>query len=357
MAKDLMTENPVTIDFNSTMSEAASLMQKSRVHELVVVRNNEPVGMLSCRSLVERSVKTDQKISGSMFMPPFISAEESLDDVVNILLFCGSRDLPVTSGGQLVGVISEIDVIKTLANNRTARDVMRPIKHYARLGSSVTDAREKIIKHKINRLPVVDESGKLRGILSTIDMLDILFPKKSQRIGERGGEKTAAVNVDNVMETKVFTVGPGEKINNVVNLIKNNRISSVIVVENGLPAGIITPKCLLSLMAPTSRTSANVVITGLSDYNMKNKLAVDRLVRKSLSRMERITNPIAIILDFKEHRKQENKGKTNYEIKSRVKASDGNFFSSSSGWSLSKTVNDVLDGLEKEIKKKIGKRA
>ncbi len=357
LVKDLMTKNPVTIDFNSTMAQAASLMQTNRVHELIVVRNDELAGMLSCRSLVGRSVKSGQKLSGSIFTPPMIGPEEGIDTAVEMLLFCGSRDLPVSSGGKLAGVISEIDVIKTLTNNRTARDVMRPIKFYASENDSVSDAREKLIKYNINRLPVLDKNGRLKGILSTLDLLDTVFSQKSLTTGNRSGEKITGATAGNLMETNVFTVKPDEKINYIINVIKENRISSLMVVDDGRVVGIITPKCLLSLMVPPKDASTNVVITGLSDYNMENKLAVDRLVRKRLSRMERFTETISINLDFKEHRKQEKKGKTNYEIKARIKAADGNFFSSSSGWNLPQAVNDVLDGLETEIKKKTKKRS
>ncbi|MBI4167618.1 MAG: CBS domain-containing protein [Candidatus Aenigmarchaeota archaeon] len=355
IVRDVMTESPVCIDFNSTMAQAASLMQTNRVHELIVVRNGELAGMLSCRSIVGRSVKSEQKLSGSVFIPPTIGPEEKIDTAVEMLLFCGSRDLPVLSGRKLVGVVSEIDVIKTLTNNRTARDVMRPIKFYTSENDPASGAREKIIKHNINRLPVLSKDGKLKGMLSTLDLLDIVFPQKGQRVGNISGEKITGTKVGNLMETNIFTVKPDEKINSVVNVIKENRISSLIVIDDGRAVGIITPKCLLSLMMPLKDVSTNVVITGLSDYNMENKLAVDRLVRKSLSRMERLTETISITLDFKEHRKQENKGKTNFEIKARIKTANGNFFATSSGWILAQVVNDVLDGLEREIKKKIGK--
>lgn len=352
-----MTQKPVSIGFNATMAEAASLIQRTGVHELIVVRNNEPVGMLSCRSLVGRSVKPEQKVSGSVFVPPTVSPDDTLESAVEMLLTCGSRDIPVSEGGHLVGVVSEIDVIKTVANNRTAKDVMRPIKYYLKSGDFAADARAKIIRHDINRLPVVDADGKLQGIVSTIDLIDTLFPKKGQRTGERSGEKTGDVAIDNLMEKKVFTVARDEKMSKVVSLIKNNRVSSVIVIDDGSPVGIITPKCLLGLMPTQEKVYTNIAISGLSDYNIENKTAVERLVRKSVAHMERFTNPISITLDFKEHRKQESKGKTNYEIKARVKTADGNFFATSSGWKLQTAVNDVLDGLEREIRKSSGKRA
>ncbi|MBI4177005.1 MAG: CBS domain-containing protein [Candidatus Aenigmarchaeota archaeon] len=357
IVRDVMTENPVVIDFNATMGDAANLIQRTGVHELMVVRNGETVGMLSCRSLIERSVKPEQKVSGSIFVPASLSPDDTLESAVETLLTCGSRDLPVTEGGRLVGVVSEIDVIKTVANNRTANDVMRPIKYYLKLGDFAADARSKIIRHNINRLPVLDAGGRLQGIVSTIDLIGALFPQKSQRVGERSGEKTGDVIVDNLMEKKIFTVARDEKISKVTALIKNNRVSSIIVVGGGVPVGIITPKCLLGLMPQQKEVSTNVAISGLSGHNTDNKAAVERLVRKSVARMERLTNPISIALDFKEHRKQENRGKTNYEIKARAKTSDGNFFATSSGWKLQAVVNDVLDSLEREIKKSEGKRA
>ncbi len=360
-AEDIMTADPVTIDYNATVSDAINLVKENRIHELVVIRDGKPVGMLSPRALVERSVKLGEKISKLMFVSPTIQKKDDAKRIVEIFMLSGSRDLPVLDGDKLAGVVSEMDVLTTVENGRKAKDVMRPIKYFSKVGEAASDARKKIIKHKINRLPVIDNNGGLAGVLSTIDLLDFVLPasawRKGQRKGETTGEKIGNVRIESVMKEKVYSVKPEESLNTVIAMMKDNGISSVIVTDNQKPIGIITPKCILSMMMPVADSLTDLVVTGLSDGYIDKKYLVENAARKSIARMEKLTDIISLVLDFKEHRKIEGHEKAKYEIKARVKSSAGNFYATSVDWNINKAVRDVMESLEREIKKNLGKRA
>ncbi|MBI1971986.1 MAG: CBS domain-containing protein [Candidatus Aenigmarchaeota archaeon] len=360
-AEDIMTEDPVSIDYDSTVSDAINTVKNNRVHELVVLRDGKPVGMLSPRALVERSVKLDEKVSKLMFVSPTLQKDDAVERVVGIFMLSGSRDLPVLERGKLVGVVSEMDVLGTVENGRKAEDVMRPIKYVSKVGESAVDARRKIINHKINRLPVIDGQGRLAGILSTIDLLDFVLPTKSWtrggRKGDATGNKMGDVKIETLMQDRVYTVNPDHRLNDVIGVMKTNNVSSVIVVRGKEPVGIITPKCILGLMARPQLQSTELVVTGLSGNYIDKKYIVETVSRKAMPRMENLTEIISIVMDFKEHRKQESREKAKYEVKARVKASDGNFYATSVDWDLGRVTRDVLDKLTREIKKKLGKRA
>lgn len=360
-AQDIMTSDPVSIDYSATVSDAINLVKSNRVHELVVMKGGKLAGMLSPRALVERSVKLDEKISKLMFVSPTLQKNDDVGRIAEIFMLSGSRDLPVVDGGRLVGVVSEMDVLASVDNGRSAKDVMRPVKYLSAVGETVVDARKKIINHRINRLPVVDHGGKLVGILSTIDLLDFVLPaprwRKGQRKGETTNEKMGEVKIESIMQEKVYSVGPEESLNNIIGAMKANSISSVIVLENRKPVGIITPKCVLSLMAPVAESLTNLAVTGLSERYMDKKYIVENAARKGISRMERLTEIISLAMDFKEHRKQEGQERAKYEIKARVKSSRGNFYATSVDWDINRAVKDIMEKLEREIKKKLGKGA
>ncbi|MBI2084974.1 MAG: CBS domain-containing protein [Candidatus Aenigmarchaeota archaeon] len=360
-AEDVMTANPVTIDHSATVSDAINLVKENRVHELVVVRDNKPVGMLSPRALIERSVKLEEKISKLMFVSPTLQKKDDISRIVEIFMLSGSRDLPVLDGNELAGIVSEMDVLATVGNGRKARDVMRPIKYLSKIGESANDARKKIINHKINRLPVLDNNGKLAGILSTVDLLDFVLPTSAWRKGERKGEttneKSGNVKIESIMQDKVYCVEPDESLNDVIVNMKDKGISSVVVTENQKPVGIITPKCILSLMMPVSESLTNLVVTGLSDNYIDKKYLVENAARKGIDKMGRLTEIISFAMDFKEHRKIEGQEKTKYEIKARVKSSAGNFYATAVDWDINKAVKEITENLERGIKKKLGKNA
>ncbi len=360
-AEDVMTADPITIDYSAKVSDAINLVKENRIHELVVVRDNKPVGMLSPRALIERSVKLEEKISKLMFVSPTLQKKDDLGRIVEIFMLSGSRDLPVVDNNELAGIVSEMDVLATVGNGRKARDVMRPIKYSSKIGESANDARKKIINHKINRLPVVDNNGRLAGILSTVDLLDFVLPadawRKGQRKGETTNEKTSNVKIETIMQDKVYSVTPDESLNDVISTMKDKGISSVIVVEDQKPVGIITPKCILSLMMPVAESLTELAITGLSDNYIDKKYLVESAARKGIAKMEKLTEIISFAMDFKEHRKVEGQEKAKYEIKARIKSAAGNFYATAVDWDINKAVKEITENLEREIKKKLGKRA
>ena len=78
-----------------------------------------------------------------------------------------------------VGIFTERDTIRIIANevplDTTIDQVMT--KNVATIGeeASLEEARRLVISHRIRHLPVVDNKGKLTGLLSVRKLLDELF--------------------------------------------------------------------------------------------------------------------------------------------------------------------------------------
>ncbi|MCJ7694215.1 MAG: CBS domain-containing protein, partial [Anaerolineaceae bacterium] len=54
--KEIMTRNPITVDINTKISEAASQMFELDVGSIIVMENNNPVGMLTERDMVNKII-------------------------------------------------------------------------------------------------------------------------------------------------------------------------------------------------------------------------------------------------------------------------------------------------------------
>lgn len=96
------------------------------------------------------------------------------------------RHLPVVSGDDLVGVVSQRDILRspgllspvlglavdTRAALKTLRveDAMSPTVLTIGAEASVREAAERMLTHRVGCLPVVD-GGKLVGIITTSDLL------------------------------------------------------------------------------------------------------------------------------------------------------------------------------------------
>ncbi|SFM85047.1 CBS domain-containing protein [Methanolobus profundi] len=136
------------------------------------------------------------------------SSETPIREVAQLLKQKSVSGLPVVDGGKVVGIVSEGDILKLLEipehgglwlpspfevievplrellNWEETKDMLedvgsKPIKEimtksvYA-IGpdSSIEDASTVISKHRINRLPVVDEDGTLVGIVTRGDIIN-----------------------------------------------------------------------------------------------------------------------------------------------------------------------------------------
>jgi CBS domain-containing protein len=89
------------------------------------------------------------------------------------------RHLPVVTGGQLVGILSDRDVLKSLGDgpDRTCGEVMTPAPLTCTGGAQVGRVAELMLKHKIDSIPIVDERGALIGLVTSSDLLSLLVDR------------------------------------------------------------------------------------------------------------------------------------------------------------------------------------
>ena len=102
---------------------------------------------------------------------------------------------------------------------------------------------------KISKLVVINQERKLKGVLSYYDLIRLMIsPKYSNHRGERIGDKISFYNyrVKNFAKSYVLTLSKEKLLIEVINLIVNKKIGSVIIVDKERhPLGIITTRDIL----------------------------------------------------------------------------------------------------------------
>jgi CBS domain-containing protein len=86
------------------------------------------------------------------------------------------RHLPVVDDrGQLVGVLSDRDVLRVRASKKAVRvaDVMTRDVITTRPDADAYVAADLMLDHKISSLPVVDDTGALVGVVTQTDYLEL----------------------------------------------------------------------------------------------------------------------------------------------------------------------------------------
>ncbi len=107
----------VTIDENSSVLDAASLMVKRDVGSVVVTRNNNRVGILTERDVLKKVVAkslhaSSVKVKEVMSSPPVsIAHDRPLREAVDLMNMKHVRRMLVTEEGKIVGIVTLRDIM------------------------------------------------------------------------------------------------------------------------------------------------------------------------------------------------------------------------------------------------------
>lgn len=114
----IMTRNPVTVKPDTSVKNALQTMIKKDIGSLVVVKNGEPVGIITERDVTRRSLRPakgvyERPVTGLMSrplvtVPPTTPIWEAFETMVTKRI----RRLPIVEQGRLVGIVTERDLFK-----------------------------------------------------------------------------------------------------------------------------------------------------------------------------------------------------------------------------------------------------
>lgn len=115
-----------------------------------------------------------------------------------------------------------------------ARDAMNREVVSLRPETTVEDAIRLLLEREISGAPVVDPDGRLVGIISEFQLLEVLYSPEL---------KTAPL--ESFMTREVVSVGEQTLLSDVVSLMIAHRIRRVPVVDDGRVVGLLTRRDLL----------------------------------------------------------------------------------------------------------------
>jgi CBS domain-containing protein len=115
--RDIMVREVVTGDKDLSVREAAKLMKKYDVDSIVVLNNDEPVGIVTQGDIISELVSKDITPSTvkleDVMTSPLITASPNnrLSDIVKRMAAGKIRKLPIIDDGKLVGIVADVDIL------------------------------------------------------------------------------------------------------------------------------------------------------------------------------------------------------------------------------------------------------
>src|SRR5947208_4633614 len=198
---------PIVSAAMDTVTEARLAIALAREGGIGIVHRN-----LSIEEQVAEVDKVKRSESGMIVEPVTLPPDALVRDALALMARYKVSGVPITDGdGVLVGILTnrdlrfENDVEQPISALMTARNLVT-----APMGTTLAEAEEILHRNKIEKLPVVDADGRLRGLITVKDIQKkIEFPEatKDQQGRLRVG---AAVGVGpDALERAQSLVGAG----------------------------------------------------------------------------------------------------------------------------------------------------
>ena len=150
-----------------TVTESRMAIQMAREGGLGFIHKNMPVGQQA-----EEVDRVKRSESGMIMNPITLGVSASLRQAHALMARFSISGVPIVEeDGRLVGIITNRDMQFETDLDLPIRDVMTSENLVtAPVGTTLDDAERVLHQHRIEKLPVVDEGGHLRGLITVKDI-------------------------------------------------------------------------------------------------------------------------------------------------------------------------------------------
>ncbi len=174
---------PIVSSPMDTVTEARMAIAMARQGGVGVLHRN-----LSIEDQTQQVDLVKRSEAGMITDPVTCSTEATLADVERLCAHYRISGVPVTSDdGTLVGIVTNRDIRFESDLSRPVTEVMTPMPLVtAPVGVAAEEALRLLKQHKIEKLPLVDASGRLRGLITVKDFTKSeKFPSATKDAGGR----------------------------------------------------------------------------------------------------------------------------------------------------------------------------
>ncbi|WP_350343701.1 IMP dehydrogenase [Proteinivorax tanatarense] len=245
LTKELTLNVPLLSAGMDTVTEAKTAIAMAREGGIGVIHKNMTIEQQS--SEVDKVKRSEH---GVITDPFYLKEDDSLEDASKIMARYRISGVPICRGSKLVGIITNRDL-------RFVEDLTQPIKEVmtkkdlivAEEGTNLNQAREILMKHKVEKLPIVDQNFNLKGLITIKDIEKAkLYPNSAK---DKNGRLLVAA-----------AVGTGEDtMKRVESLVKAKVDVIVVDTAHGHSQGVLDTVSILKKTYPSIQVIGGNVAT------------------------------------------------------------------------------------------------
>ncbi len=366
--QEVMTEKFAKIDINAPLSEAIGIFEKEDPDLIVVFDGKTYKGVLTQDLIIRSHLKWDPtkaKVKDIYKTAPILELDEDLSIAAKLMFETDLRSLPIGKDKKtILGVISDITLLERIAKeefgkkkveNFMTKDVvtLRPSDTVAKALATMRD-------YAISRIPIVDENGKLEGLVTLHDLIiRFIKPRFKTQFGEVAGEKIPpfSMQLRDVMIKGVITVYPETMVREAISLMKEYDIDGLVVInQENVVKGVLTVKDLLLPISRMVEKKAKFYLQLGGDAQYLSDFSRERIVedvRKFVDRYEEVLGNEGIIYLNIRRFPEKLRGVHLYQARMRLVTDKGQFMATGETWGAIQAVHDAIRAMERQILQKI----
>ena len=236
----LKTEKIISFSPDDTLSKALSSLWSSHDAAFVLTDKGLLLGAVNpYNASIHGRFPPETKLKRCMLMPPKITLSTPLFTIVRDMLESKIYFLPVADEkGKLLGIVSFRRILKFLTrdnrlwpliqNNIMSRKVFTVTKDI-----SLAQARALLKSKQTSRLPVVNNQGRLIGLLTRFDLRQAYSDPSDAQRNPRLGQKKKALSypIEGFYKTQVITELNTAPVADMVETMRVSKVGSVVLVD------------------------------------------------------------------------------------------------------------------------------
>ncbi|MCP2520166.1 IMP dehydrogenase [Candidatus Aminicenantes bacterium AC-335-K20] len=172
LTKKIKLNIPIVSSAMDTVTESKMAIALAQLGGIGIIHRN-----LTIKAQAEEVDKVKRSESGMIVDPITMSPNDKIYQAIEVMKKYKISGLPITEGKKLVGILTNRDLRFETRMDLPIKEVMTKSVITVPVGTSLKEAEKILQKHKIEKLPVVDENFNLKGLITYKDILKrIQFP-------------------------------------------------------------------------------------------------------------------------------------------------------------------------------------
>ncbi|MEX1376708.1 MAG: IMP dehydrogenase [Eubacteriales bacterium] len=166
LTKDIKLNIPLLSAAMDTVTEANMAISMAREGGIGIIHKNMSIEMQA--SHVDKVKRSEH---GVITDPFFLSPDHLISDANALMARYKISGVPITENNKLVGILTNRDLRFETDFNKKIKEVMTSDKLItAKEGIDISDAKKILAKHRIEKLPLVDDEFRLKGLITIKDI-------------------------------------------------------------------------------------------------------------------------------------------------------------------------------------------